>query len=491
MLYVMWFKAMLQNILLTSSNHVEQAAGLVAVGMGLLAALCVNLWHRGFDHTHRSTCVAAFLTVLRMLGVGPFRYSPSPEAIMPLVASETNLHDFDDLSFLLSYSRACALMGVTTFTAIGHVMAVADFRLHLTRRLHVINYLKYHPEVSAVPITQPIFVFGLGRSGTSFLHRLLSLDPKSRAPKLWELSLPTPAIDLDTTSSAAEWVSDRSGRRAYFDQDVQNLMFWLGVGAMERFHEIGTDLPEECFLAMTDELPFTAHYLPSTLQNWDRLRDILPSSDFVRAYEWYKKILQLLSFQTTGEHAGESGETQWVLKCPSHLFMLPELCKVFPDAKLIWTHRHPVPTVSSLCSIITAMRGMYFDISDLIPAELGQAVCRVVTKAIEQAPRDIASSGRPCAHVLFEQLIADPIQTVKDIYEQFHMEYTVTFDAAIKAYLVENSRQRADLLVKLSHHTPTKVLHDHKPEDFGLSTQSLSQGCFQEYITKYKITSAK
>jgi hypothetical protein len=40
-----------------------------------------------------------------------------------------------------------------------------------------------------------VFVIGMPRSGTTFLHNLLSLDEENfRAPRLWEIVDPLPAI---------------------------------------------------------------------------------------------------------------------------------------------------------------------------------------------------------------------------------------------------------------------------------------------------------
>jgi len=43
------------------------------------------------------------------------------------------------------------------------------------------------------PQSGPLFVIGFGRTGSTFIHNLLALDPKARAPRLWELWYPTPA----------------------------------------------------------------------------------------------------------------------------------------------------------------------------------------------------------------------------------------------------------------------------------------------------------
>jgi len=49
------------------------------------------------------------------------------------------------------------------------------------------------PAISTRPLAPPIFIAGLSRSGTTFLHGLLAEDPANRAPRTWEAIYPYPA----------------------------------------------------------------------------------------------------------------------------------------------------------------------------------------------------------------------------------------------------------------------------------------------------------
>ena len=42
----------------------------------------------------------------------------------------------------------------------------------------------------------------------------------------------------------------------------------------------------------------------------------------------------------------------WVLKTPQHMLDLPALLRVFPDARIIFTHRDPQAVVGSSCSLV-------------------------------------------------------------------------------------------------------------------------------------------
>ena len=62
----------------------------------------------------------------------------------------------------------------------------------------LINLLRFHeeerrePGILRQPIERPIFITGLPRSGTTFLHRLMLEDPDNRAPLVWQTIYPYP-----------------------------------------------------------------------------------------------------------------------------------------------------------------------------------------------------------------------------------------------------------------------------------------------------------
>jgi hypothetical protein len=155
------------------------------------------------------------------------------------------------------------------------------------------------------------------------MHRLLSLDPACRAPLIWEMLFPVPT-PRGSSASQADLDADRE-RRAEFNQ--------MGDATMENLHEVGFDLPEECLFDLSDELPFSFHFLYTILRRFSAFMKVTPSSRILAAYESHKRILQLLAYQT-GERSG--GGRRWMLKCPLHTWFLREIIQVFPDAKFVW-----------------------------------------------------------------------------------------------------------------------------------------------------------
>ena len=82
-----------------------------------------------------------------------------------------------------------------------------------------------------------------------------------------------------------------------------------------------------------------------------------------------------------------------MLKCPMHLFYIKEIAEVFPDAKIIWTHRHPISAVPSMCSLIKAFHKFYYDPDGRNDNELGKKINEFTQKMLSQAPQDIKKSG--------------------------------------------------------------------------------------------------
>src|SRR5690606_41643203 len=91
-------------------------------------------------------------------------------------------------------------------------------------------------------------------------------------------------------------------------------------------------------------MPEAYAYIPS-YSAWLKRADQRP------AYEELRTVLKFLQWQDP-ERAGK----RWVTKTPGHLAALDALLAVFPEAQLIMTHRDPVTTVPSYCSMISALQ---------------------------------------------------------------------------------------------------------------------------------------
>lgn len=205
-----------------------------------------------------------------------------------------------------------------TFSNLGYISSHIESNLIMVRRLRFIQYLKENPNIINIPIRCPVFVTGLPRTGTTFLHRLLSLDPAVRSPLLWELLAPVPIVNGNASPEEKE---KDSKKRINFVKQLIASKKQGGDLAVDHIHEVGYNLPEECLMAMNDEIPISLPMFYTSFTNYEYFLENIKTESIQSSYAYYKKILQLLNF-----HSNEmDGSKTWVLKCPIHLFFIKEL----------------------------------------------------------------------------------------------------------------------------------------------------------------------
>ena len=210
----------------------------------------------------------------------------------------------------------------------GKIAARFDLLRMLTHRLRIEAAFVRDPGLLAAPITRPLFVVGMPRSGTTALHGLLARDPSRRAPSTWEVLYPIPR--------KAPTSADANRRRAR----VARQLPWMDAMSpgFQRGHALEAGEPQECVNITAhsmESFQFQSMYRVPGYQAW-----LEPRSGVAR-YRYHRRFLQYLQ-------RFDEPPRRWVLKAPAHLFDLGALLEVYPDAAIVQTHREPFEVVSSL-----------------------------------------------------------------------------------------------------------------------------------------------
>lgn len=112
-----------------------------------------------------------------------------PDRMLEDARQATGLDDFGDDWFQEPYRVLVkSLEEEARLTLLGRIMIRSDIARVLESRLRVEDLLSRHPEIEEQPVAPVHVVTGLGRSGTSILHELFTLDPDNRVPMLWEMN---------------------------------------------------------------------------------------------------------------------------------------------------------------------------------------------------------------------------------------------------------------------------------------------------------------
>lgn len=338
------------------------------------------------------------------------------DAIVEDACRRTGLSDFGDDDWREPYRIFVqAAAEEAQLHPIGRLLVRGDLRNWLENRLQLADWRKRHPEIASEAIERPLFIVGLPRTGTSILHELLARDPAHRAPLHWEVRYPCPPPER------ASYESD-----ARIEHADRELRLWNHVvPEYDRMHELGGRIPVEC-------IQITAHTFRS-----DELmgRQQVPSyaawfagCDLVPAYAFHKQFLQHLQWRCPGE--------RWVLKAPSHLGQLEPLLAVYPDARIVWTHRDPLKVLPSVASILYStafVRSDAVDADSVLDWFTGETCAYLLDGA--SALRDAHPEPSQFHDVRYSDLVQRPAETLAGIYEHFGIAFSARAEEAMLGYL--------------------------------------------------------
>jgi omega-hydroxy-beta-dihydromenaquinone-9 sulfotransferase len=272
----------------------------------------------------------------------------------------------------------------------------------------------FTPDWQSARLNGPVFIIGHQRSGSTFLHRALSRDPNALALNLHQMLLPS-------ISGQRAWeLLFRAGSRPER---------WLGrvqerrLGELDSIHRVRLDSVEE------DEFVLLSVYRSGMAVNsspavaadatLNRLRDYRSWSENDRrtAMAWYRACLLKASYRAGNANPNPD---RWVLsKNPAFSQRIPDLLKVFPDAKFIHLVRNPLEAIPSRLSLVRAIWQLRSPgvegLSEMETNEIVRDSERTYLLALQDLaglPSDVAIT------VGFAELTSAPATVLSRIYSQ-------------------------------------------------------------------------
>ncbi|MFL5256374.1 MAG: sulfotransferase [Rhodopila sp.] len=339
----------------------------------------------------------------------------NPDSLIRVARNSTGLRDFGDTSFIGPMCRLLeSCCQEAALSVVGRSATRWDAVRFLSNLLRLQDAFVHNPKIAAQPIAQPIFITGLPRSGTTFLHRLMLTDSQNRAPLVWETIYPSPA-----SGTREQRIARVARQLRAFDRLAPTF---------QALHPLEATSPQECS-------EITAHVFRSlrfdTTYHIPSYRDWL-DADVVNnlpAYRFHKRFLQYLQHQ-------DGGRKQWVLKCPEHLFALQVIRQVYPDARIVFVHRDPVKVLLSQSELTEVLRRPFTRRLD--PQALGPHESRRWLDGTQRmmAIGNDAGFPDPVCHVQHMDLISDPVNTVDGVYRHFGMTLSPQTATAIEDYVI-------------------------------------------------------
>lgn len=347
------------------------------------------------------------------------------DELMQLAIRKAGSIDFGGTDFLPALETLCAaLENDAQLTAIGRNIARTGVLNLLIRRLQITEYRRQHPAVAEQSIRQPLFIVGMPRTGTTILYELLAQDPSHRFPISWEVEHPVPPVTADSLYSDPRIAAvDKQ-----FDQ-VDKL-----VPGFKATHEIGATLPQECVAILA------AHFMSEQFvvsYNIPSYRQWMMAQDFGAAYQWHKICLQHMQ-------SGFGENHRWLLKTPPHIGYLETILAVYPDARIVQTHRDPMQVLASLSSLTCSLRSLATDAID--PMQIGREEIGIwkdyLTRGMEARERLAERHSDQFFDIRFEDMLNRPLAVIESLYRYFDFEFSDELKQKMKTYLENRPRDK-------------------------------------------------
>jgi hypothetical protein len=384
----------------------------------------------------------------------PEEFRHSLDLLHETVTQDSGLIDFGSTDYLPGLTVLLQSMDYDPrFSETGRRAAWGMLVDVLRGRAHAIQSMKDNPGFDAAPILSPVVITGVPRTGTTALHRLMAVDERFQGLQTWLLDSPMPRPPIET------W-----GDYPQFRKSAQLLETQYAASPESRaMHFRAAEEVHECCMVLRQSFVsnlWSCGWSAPTYDAWWQ------AQSEEAAYRYYHRCVQLIG--------SSEPEKRWLLKNPGHIDNLDLLFAVFPDARVIQTHRDPAKAVPSLVSLLMRMHpimeeGRVDQRGEIMlrreVAKWAAAVRRCETVRLLH-PNNVLD-------VVHGEFHADPMGVLERIYAFVGMEIPDHTRAAMA--------QRIEDKPELSH-----GVHRYDIADFGM-TEEEAREPFADYIRRYDL----
>jgi hypothetical protein len=153
---------------------------------------------------------------------------------------------------------------------------------------------------------------------------------------------------------------------------------------------------------------------------------------------------------------------------------LEHLLRTYPDARIVFTHRDPVKSMTSYASLTSLVRSMGSDEVD--PLEIAADWTARLNRVLQHAIDVRRANAYPDAifyDMYFPDFVADQLAEAEKIYAAFDLELTPVANARMQAFIADNPKGKHGI-------------HRYAPEEYGVDPESVRH-TFRNYIEHFDL----
>ncbi|MCX6268662.1 MAG: sulfotransferase [Bacteroidetes bacterium] len=279
-----------------------------------------------------------------------------------------------------------------------------------------IEHIRFAKALKNAPVPDdPIFIIGHWRTGSTFLHQLLSLDPDLSAPTLFQVAVPD------------SFLVSYPYYRPVFKQVVSEHR------PMDQV-VIGMDEPQEdeyAIYRITSYSPLENLVFPKSHDYFlNHGSPFLPSG--IHLVKWKNDVagfFKKLYFKN---------RKRIVSKNPFNSYRIKTLYEMFPNSRFINIVRHPNSVVPSTIHMWTILGRQNSLNSRASQPEFLQVVkfLKDLLGTVEKARKDLPSGTM--IQIRFEDLEASPVEVIQTVYRELGLSFTDSHEARIRGFMLRN-----------------------------------------------------
>jgi len=265
----------------------------------------------------------------------------------------------------------------------------------------LISKLIYDKKIAKTHVSYPpIFIIGHWRSGTTYLHELMSQDPSLAHVSVWHTLFPYNFL--------------------LFESIKEDLAKFLPATRPMDMMKIDMDGPyeDDAGLAVLGRLSFFhCIHFPRDAERQFLQSVLFEGLDEKEIAIWKKNYMYLLKAVTFANNG-----KRLVLKNPANTARIKQLLEMFPDARFIHIYRNPYLVYYST----KKMRTRVLDIFALQKTTAEDIENHVINDYIRLMKRYFEDEDKiprsQLVEIRYEDLIADPISQMKQIYGKLGLD---------------------------------------------------------------------
>lgn len=382
----------------------------------------------------------------------PAQFRTALDQLHELVSQRTGSTDFGPDDYLPGLKVLLQSMDYDPhFSEAGRRAAWGEVVGVLSGRVHAFKAMRENPGFDVRPIVSPVVITGVPRTGTTALHRLMAVDPRFQGLQTWLLDSPMPRPPAETWPSYPEFQKSMAVIEARYAAAPQK----------RAAHHIAAEEVHECCMVLRQSFVsniLSCAWSAATYDAWWQ------AQSEANAYDYYRRCVQLIG--------STEPDKRWLLKNPGHIENLDLLFAVFPDAKVIQTHRDPAKAVPSLVSLLMNLHPIMEE--GRVEQRAENMLAREVAKwsnAVRKAEKVREQHPGQVLDVIHADFHREPMAVLERIYSFIGMD----MPDDTRAGLAQRIEEKPEL---------ARGVHRYSIADYGM-TEDEARASFGDYVERY------